>query len=401
MDAVNQHEPGRLDESAIAVGSWRRDELAALLGDAKGLLLLMSMSSARGVPRGLSGWTFKENEQLWQLATREAKDGTTNRLRRRGAMLHADVALLVPPPSDPIPDTSASPNPRNRSSEPARSTILFADGRHQGTRYAGLHWDVARTLLDGLTPDPSHGEPDPLHDEMVNLWYRATSAWMLRHHQFTDAIPHLQRAREIFPMNVALARGSGGMYEMLASPRVQGFIRTTALPSGVTVDVPSERENLRRAEAFYRQALALDPELAETRVKLGRVLGLQGRHEEAVRELQRASASTTNPLIRYDASLFLGADEEALGHADRARDAYETASTLFPLAQSPYLALSQLAWRGGDRAGALRAIQPVMTFPGGAEDRRDPWWEYYEGTGRDAESLLDLLHALFQIGGRQ
>jgi tetratricopeptide (TPR) repeat protein len=389
LAAVNQHTAGKADAPALAVWTWTRQQLQILAPDVRALLQLVATGNP-GASRRLDGFTPSEFKELQGLAVQQVIGGA-NRLRKRGAMLHADIASLVPPVIEPIAE-APPPNARGRSTGPRRSSILSADGRFQSMRYPGVHWDFARTLLDGVTPDPSH-------DETVQLWYRATSAFQINQHNFTDALPHLERARQVLRLDPRIFLASGGVAEMLAAPRIQGMIRTTALPNGVVIDVPSERSNLRNAEGFYRRALELDPGLTEARIRLARVLGLQGRHEEAIRELQRADSSDAGPLLQYCAALFLGADEEALGHVDRAREAFGTASALYPNAQSPYLALSRLAWRTGDRAGALGAIRPVLALSANQDAREDPWWQYFDGTGRDADALLDRLHRVFQAGG--
>lgn len=93
----------------------------------------------------------------------------------------------------------------------------------------------------------------------------------------------------------------------------------------------------------------------------------------------------------YYANLFLGGEADALGLMDEARQAYERASELYPLAQSPLLAISSLAARTGDRAGALRAIETVL---GGDEPQRadDPWWSYYTSQARSLDSIVIALH---------
>jgi hypothetical protein len=392
LAAVNQHSAGKADAAALAVWTWTRQQLEVLAPDVRALLQLVATGKPDG-SRSLAGFTPTEFKELQGLAVRQLAGGA-NRLRKRGAILHADIASLVPPAIEPIVAAPA-PNGRGQSTGPRRSSIQTSDGRFQSMGYPGVHWDFARSLLDGVTPDPSR-------DETVRLWYRATSAWQISQHNFTDALPHLERARQVLPIDPRIFLASGGVAEMLATPRIQGMIRTTVLPAGMVIDVPSERANLRNAEAFYRRALELDPDLTEARIRLGRVLGLQGRHEEAIRELRRADGPDAGSLLQYCAALFLGADEEALGHLDRARDAFRAASALYPNAQSPYLALSRLAWRTGDRAGALGAIQPVLALSSSnAEAREDPWWQYFDGTGRDAEALLDRLHRLFQSESAQ
>jgi Flp pilus assembly protein TadD len=61
-----------------------------------------------------------------------------------------------------------------------------------------------------------------------------------------------------------------------------------------------------------------------------------------------------------------------------AKASYERASTMYPNAQSPRLALSQLARQSGDRDSALRALQPIADLPQYERLRRDPWWTYYD-----------------------
>jgi hypothetical protein len=67
----------------------------------------------------------------------------------------------------------------------------------------------------------------------------------------------------------------------------------------------------------------------------------------------------------------------------------ERAASLYPTAQSPWLALSELARRRGDRPGALRAIDRLFALPADAEERHDPWWTYQIAQARTADRLLD------------
>ena len=76
--------------------------------------------------------------------------------------------------------------------------------------------------------------------------------------------------------------------------------------------------------------------------------------------------------------LFLGRAEEARGHDEAARAAFERASALYPNAQSPRLALSQIARRAGNRAAAQRELQAIAQLPDDERRREDPWWLYYD-----------------------
>jgi tetratricopeptide (TPR) repeat protein len=123
------------------------------------------------------------------------------------------------------------------------------------------------------------------------------------------------------------------------------------------------------------------------------VLGLRGRHAEAVAELERAVPALSDDRLRYYAHLFLGEELAALGRRDAARASYERAAAAFPFAQSPRLAMSLLARRYGDRRGARQAIQDVLRLPADEFSRPDPWWQYDAPLRSEAEARLAELQA--------
>jgi hypothetical protein len=126
------------------------------------------------------------------------------------------------------------------------------------------------------------------------------------------------------------------------------------------------------------------------------VSGLLGGHDEAARELRRAGEAAREPRTRYFASLFLGVEEEALGRASAARAAFERAAELYPRAQSPYLALSQLARRRGERTDARRFIGEVWSRSNEDRLRDDPWPTYLTGIVTEPDVLLaDVRSALY------
>jgi len=113
--------------------------------------------------------------------------------------------------------------------------------------------------------------------------------------------------------------------------------------------------------------------------------------------LRQAIGALSDRQLLYYGGMFLGAAEEALGNRETARVAYEQSADLYPMAQSPLLALSQLARRGGDRPGALRAIERLFVIPAEERDEKtDPWWWYYVAQGRDADALLDAMRQPFR-----
>jgi hypothetical protein len=122
------------------------------------------------------------------------------------------------------------------------------------------------------------------------------------------------------------------------------------------------------------------------------VLDLLGKHAEAAAELRKGIGGLTDRQMLYYGGMFLGAAEEGLGNRDAARVAFEQAAELFPRAQSPLLALSQLARRYADRGGALRAMDRLFALEEEERDLQDdPWWSYYLAQARDADDLLEAM----------
>ena len=381
LEAVERHIPGDVDAAARTTGSWSGDDLDMLIVDVNALVQLVVPSGGPLLPRTVRGYTANELGELQAIAKQERKRGV-NRLMKRGALLHTDVALLVPA-------TGGRPFRALRSAPllpPRPQSVLISDAQLEGIRDASIHLDVARLLLDGVGPVPGR-------DEAVRAWYRAIAMLLEHHHYYSDAVPHLEHARKIFPDDAALQMDSGCVYEALAAPAIQSFVQNAVLPTGTTVRVDSARTNWQRAERFFRRSVELDGTSAEGRLRLGRVTGLLGRHEDAAAHLERAAALAGDAQTRYYADLFLGAEQQALGRFDLARARLERAADLYPQAQSPHLALSQLARRQGDRTAALRAIQKLLDLGPAQYGRDDPWWSYHDGPMGDHDERLAAARA--------
>jgi tetratricopeptide (TPR) repeat protein len=431
LKAVDRHEAGEQDEALTEVGGWTNAELRGLWIDVNVLWQLMrNVRLTRFVVQGEAQraateirYTSFQHRQLMVFAcaaagmladrncleikastnldaeltrlaehvsAERARAGDANYLARRGALLHSDIAIFEPRgPVEPFASPSTPP-----SVGPNTWRIDIADGRGVDAGLSAVHWDIARLALDQVRPSGSE-RPAPESDTMVRAWYRATAAWM-QYREDHDTI-HLDRARRIFPDDPDLLFLSGCQRETYAGPGIQSATRSVVLPPGLTMAIASERGELRQAEGFFRRALALRPDMGEAHLRLGRVLGRLGHHADAAGELRQALALIDDDELRYYGELFLGAEEEALGHFDAARAAFDKAAALFPSAQSPLLGLSELARRRGDRAGALGAIQKVFELPDGGDfNRDDPWWVYHVAQGRNADMLLDDVRAPFR-----
>lgn len=428
--AVESHEPGAPDEPATTIGSWSNADLQALWVDAGSLLVLMRdlkratfsvrvgaqrpvgvvypwaqlrrlkvlACAAAGItddPQCLSGRAAEPLDPglaalaRHSAATRKAGDDD-NYVIRRAALLHTDIATMrLARTTEP----AASPSLVG----PERVRVALSDGRDLDVVMAAIHWEIAAMILDHVRPKGA-SRPNPAGDDMVRRWYRATSAWMQLNEDH-DTL-HLTRGREIFPTDPEILFLSGCQRETYASPGIQNAIRTAVVPIGYSIDLGSAHAELRRAETFFRGAIARAPDHAEAHLRLGRVLGLLERHAEAAGQLRIAAASLTDPQLQYYAHLFLGVEEEALRQYEAARDEYTRAAELYPRAQSPWLALSQLARRNGDRAGALRAMDRLYALTADDPDRGDPLWVYHTTQARGADERLDELRRPFLAATR-
>lgn len=389
LQALEQHRPGESDPAAQEIGALPEIELDALFVDAHALVQLVLKPGNIVLPAGAPRFSSKDVERLMTLA-RDAQAGGINRLLKRSALLHTDIALLVPQGKQP----SRPAVPAAQLLIPHATTIMTSDGQNEGTRDVSIHLAFASLLLDRVKPTPSG-------DEDVRLWYQALALLLVRHHYYSDADPHLEHARRIFPDDAELLVDSGSLYEALGAPAIQSFVQDPVMSSGVTIRVGSARANWQRAERFFRRAVELDERSLDARLRLGRVMGHLGRHEEAATQLEAALALADESRMQYFANLFLGAEQQALGRFDKARDSFERATALYPQAQSPHLALSQLARRQGDRAAALLAIQPLLAQGPGAYGRDDPWWSYHDGPAGDPDALLARVRAVLYMAERR
>jgi tetratricopeptide (TPR) repeat protein len=145
--------------------------------------------------------------------------------------------------------------------------------------------------------------------------------------------------------------------------------------------VPAARE--------FDSALALDPEMLEAALHLGRVRMLEGRDADARRFLQAAAGSPSRS-VAYLAHLFNGSFAERASQWDEAESAYRAAVALFPAGQSASISLAQLLDRRGRAADASRVVTTLLAPSVRAVD---PWWLYFEETGQDNGSRIAMLRA--------
>lgn len=122
-----------------------------------------------------------------------------------------------------------------------------------------------------------------------------------------------------------------------------------------------ETTDAARAREAYERAIELDPEHADARVNLGRLL-----HEDrapAAAEKQYRAALQSDP--DHDVAWFnLGVALEDLGRLHEAADAYRRAVALDPSNADAHYNLAGILERRGDKPGALRHLNEYRKLRG-------------------------------------
>jgi hypothetical protein len=174
-----------------------------------------------------------------------------------------------------------------------------------------------------------------------------------------------------------LAKGT--LHELLASRRLEAARRALLVPGAKT--------SLDRAERFLGQALAVAPSLTEARLRLARVVVLQGRPDDGIALLQPLLPAAIDPDTRYLGSLFLGLAHAAAGRLEPARQAFAAAATR-PCGQAAAMALAHQDVVARRFAAAREVLDGTLKPSAGCPD---PWALYDYGQARNLPGLINEL----------
>ena len=372
--ALERHMPGESDGALKVFDDWSAREFAELKITFYSALALVRDPSIRtffrpplpnGRPSTQVFYSRDELRGLIAVASRLRALGESHMLRR-GAMLHADAVVL-----------GAGTDSRGGERRSDFFIYRFDDGQGLDQSDALGQWDIARFLLEQIRPNPGDFRSRPAGDDWVRRWYRTLIAFQLSQMHFMVA--DAERGLELFPNDPEILFFEGVLHETLASPAIQEPLRKAEnLRRSARVDTAWSEFNT--AERLLQRAVKLSPEFAEARLHLGRVLAEQEHHEDALPELRRALSVIKNHDLQYFGELFVGRSAAALGQTLAARAAFERAAALRPGAQSPLLALSQLAYSRGESGEAAALLARVAELP--ALELEDPWWIYNATVGR-------------------
>jgi tetratricopeptide (TPR) repeat protein len=157
--------------------------------------------------------------------------------------------------------------------------------------------------------------------------------------------------------------------------------------------------DLARAAVTYREALALNADLWEARLRLGSVLGRLHQTDEAMAQLERVRTQANDSRFRYLAWLCLGQIHEEAGRTEAARAAYDEAVRAFP---DGFVARTALAAHLLESSGRVsegrKVLQEALLRPPRGRAESDPWHEYLYSS----LSLMEQhLAALREVARRQ
>ena len=147
----------------------------------------------------------------------------------------------------------------------------------------------------------------------------------------------------------------------------------------------------------YQPAMKSPETAAEARMRAAWFLYRLGKTDQALQLADVDPPDGTDPYVRYLRDLVRGQILRASGRYEDATNAYRTALTIWPGAQSARVALMTLALSHGDRQEAAQLAEATETEAASAAGNQyDPWWTYWLGDYRVYPAIVAHLREIAQ-----
>ncbi|MDQ3264440.1 MAG: tetratricopeptide repeat protein [Myxococcota bacterium] len=192
-----------------------------------------------------------------------------------------------------------------------------------------------------------------------------------------EAIAELKQVSQKFPQHAdAQERLSRLLLEDQRAPEAeQVALQLVKLQDGaqaqlLLADVYLAQKRFPQAEQSARKALAADPRFLTAQVRLGTALQGQGRHDEAVKVLEKAVGDSGGS--SYEALAALGSANRRAGRFQKALEVHQKALAMAPNYPPSHLLLGADYFVAGDWDKAIRHYETVLRLVPG--DKRATHW---------------------------
>lgn len=262
-----------------------------------------------------------------------------------------------------------------------------------------FHLSIAQPLvrlLDGTSGRRSLNPPG--RRVQTKDWLLVAGSIKLERSALDEAETLYRRALALAPNDPQALLAMGAYYEVrqwhAGIRQATGGRQPRSVPGDGTpplmLDGAPAARDLNDAARHLAQAVAIDDDLHEARLRLARVEMLRRRRADADRLLAQVTARSREPTLRYLAALLSARLRDAEGAHDAALALYAQATALFPGAQTARVGLAHALERRGavdEARTALGSLPPLSPD----QVPQDPWWVYQRAYLPHAAALLDTL----------
>jgi len=241
--------------------------------------------------------------------------------------------------------------------------------------HVSLHLDAARRMIAATRSE---------HAKALRHQWLLVVCWHFQLElELGSMVPFLDELRDGFADDPETDLAAGTFFEAVgwSSTSTESISWTTRSRTLSLLPHHSQQDALEQAAAAFGRAMRAPSTREEASVRLGRVLALLGRPQDALATLTPLVTGAPDRRWRYLAALFSALAEERLGNVDAEVEAYRAASEMSPGCQTPIVGLTALRRLQGATSEAA-ALARTLTSE---QDRvcDDAWWNYRFGPTPD------------------